>query len=116
MRFLMIWNPETNTPPTQQYMQAMDKYVEESFKSGVLLATGGLLPASQGARVRSHKGEITVTDGPFAEAKEQIAGFALVQAKSKAEAIEHAKAFVKIAGDGETVIRVIMDGPPDVAG
>jgi len=113
MRFLMIWTPDTNALPTQQHIETMNGFIEESFKSGALLATGGLLAPSAGARVRSRKGEITVTDGPYAEAKEVIAGFALMQAGSKAEAIEHAKDFVRLAGDGETVIHVVADGAPE---
>jgi hypothetical protein len=113
MRFLMIWTPETNAPPPQQHIETMNGFIEESFKSGALLATGGLLSPSAGARVRRRKGEITVTDGPYAESKEVIAGFALMQARSKAAAIEHAKDFVRLAGDGETVIHVVADGPPE---
>ena len=113
MKFLSIWTPDPNapsTPPSPEFRRTMDKLVEDAMKSGELLLTGGLLPASQGgARVRSRDGKITVVDGPFTESKELIAGFAILQAKSKEDAIESAKRFVKIAGDGESEIRQIMD-------
>ena len=89
----------------------MGKLIEEMTKSGALLATEGCLPSADGARVRLSKGKITVTDGPFTEAKELIAGFALIEAKSKAEAIELAKRFLQVAGDGENEIRQVYEGP-----
>jgi hypothetical protein len=93
----------------------MGKYMEESFKSGILLATEGCMPSAAGARVRLSGGNITVTDGPFTESKELIGGFALIQAKSKEHAIEIAKEFLQIAGDGESEIRQIYDAPPPTA-
>jgi hypothetical protein len=114
MKFLSIWTPDPKTarlPPSKELMEEMGKLVEESMKAGTLLATGGLLPVSRGgARVRSSGGRITVIDGPFTESKELIAGFAILQAKSKEEAIEAAKRFHKVAGDGESELRQIMDG------
>ena len=113
MKFLSIWTPDpktASTPPSPDFREKMDKLVENAIKSGEVLVTGGLLPASQGgARVRSAGGKITVIDGPFTESKELIAGFAILQAKSKEDAIESAKRFVKLAGDGESEIRQIMD-------
>ena len=113
MKFLSIWTPDAKTaatPPSKEFMEEMGKLIEQSMKAGTLLATGGLLPASQGgARVRSSGGRITVTDGPFTESKELVAGFAIIQANTKEEAIESAKRFVKIAGDGESELRQIMD-------
>jgi hypothetical protein len=93
-------------------MAEMGKFVEESFKSGTLLATEGCLPIALGARIRKANGNFKVTDGPFTEAKEIVGGFALIQAKSKEEAIEHAKAFMNVAGDGEVEIRQVYDAPP----
>jgi hypothetical protein len=93
-------------------MAAMGKFVEESFKSGILLATEGCLPTAMGARIHKNNGNFKVTDGPFTEAKEIVGGFALIQAKSKEEAIEHAKAFMNVAGDGEVEIRQVYDAPP----
>jgi len=85
--------------------------MEEMTKAGVLLATEGCQPSSKGARVRISSGKFTVTDGPFPETKELIAGFALIQAKSKEEAIEWGKRFLKVMGEGETEIRELFDGP-----
>jgi hypothetical protein len=90
----------------------MGKLIEEMAKAGVLLATDGLQPSSKGARVRISGGKFTVTDGPFTEAKELIAGYAIVQVKSKEEAIEWAKRFLKVMGEGESEIRQMHDAPP----
>jgi hypothetical protein len=79
------------------------------MKSGVLLATEGCLPSAKGARVRLSGGKFTVTDGPFTESKELVAGFALIQVKSTEEAIEHTKQFLKVAGDGESEIRQVFE-------
>ena len=87
----------------------MGTFIEEMTKSGALLATEGCQPSSKGARVRLSKGKLTVTDGPFAETKELIGGFAIIQANSKEEAIELTKRFLKVAGDGESEIRLLHD-------
>jgi hypothetical protein len=112
MKFLCIYKPSKpeGTPPTQQEMAEMGKLVEEQMKSGILLATEGCLPSAKGARIRLSDGRFMVTDGPFTESKEVIGGFALIQAKSKEEAIEHVKHFLKVAGDGETEIRQVFEG------
>jgi hypothetical protein len=112
MKFLSIWTPDAKTasrPPSNAYMAEMGRLIDEGMKAGTLLATGGLLPVTQGgARVRSFKGKITVIDGPFTESKELVAGFAILQANSKDEAIEGVKRFLKVAGDGESELRQIM--------
>ncbi len=111
MRFLCLYKsakPE-GTPPTQEEMEKMGKLIEHDMKSGILLATEGCLPSAKGARIRLSGGKFTVTDGPFTESKEVIGGFALIRAKSKEEAIEYTKNFLKIAGDGETEIRQVFD-------
>jgi hypothetical protein len=87
----------------------MGKFFEEMTKAGVLLAADGLLPSSKGFRIKSSGGKLTVTDGPFVETKELIAGYAVVQAKSKEEAIELAKRFWEIHGDGEGEVRQIAE-------
>jgi hypothetical protein len=114
MRYLCIYKPAKpeGAPPTQGEMAEMGKFVEESFKSGVLLATEGCLPTALGARIRKTNGSFKVTDGPFTEAKEFVGGFALIQAKSKEDAIEHAKAFMNVAGDGEVELRQVYDSSP----
>jgi hypothetical protein len=117
MRFMMIYKPadtkdmEAGVPPTQEEMKRMGQFIGELAASGVLLATDGLQPSSKGARVRLARGKLTVTDGPFTETKELIAGFAIVQVKSMAEAVELAERFLKIAGDGESEIRLMHDQP-----
>jgi hypothetical protein len=108
MRFLTIYTTkETNAPPTTEEMARMGQLIEEMTKAGTLLATEGCLPSAKGARVRRSQGKVTVTDGPFTESKELIAGFALIEAGSKEEAIELTKRFLEVAGDGETEIRQI---------
>jgi hypothetical protein len=113
MKFLCVYKPSKpeGTPPTQQEMIEMGKLIERMQKSGVLLATEGCLPSALGARVRKSGSKITVTDGPFTEAKEIIGGFALIQVNSKQEAIEETKKFLQIAGDGESEIRQVFEGP-----
>ena len=112
MKFLCIYKPSKpeGTPPTQKEMEEMGKLVEEQLKSGILLATEGCLPSSKGARIRLANGKFIVTDGPFTESKEVIGGFALLEVKSKEEAIEHVKHFLKVAGDGETELRQVFEG------
>jgi hypothetical protein len=86
----------------------MAKFIDEMTAAGILLATGGLEPG--GVRLTSVGDEITVTDGPFAEAKEAVAGFALVEVRSKEEAIELGRRFRKVVGDGVSVIQQVF-GP-----
>ena len=109
MRFLSIYKTrERNTPPSLEEVTRMEKLIDESMKAGKLLATEGCLPSALGARVRRTGNGITVTDGPFTESKELIAGFALLEANSKEEAIELAKQFLDVAGEGECEIRQIF--------
>jgi hypothetical protein len=112
MRFLSIYKTtERNTPPSPEEMETMGRLVEDAMRRGDLLATEGCLPSALGARVRRANGAVTVTDGPFTEAKEVIAGFAVLNAGSKEEAIEMARQFLAVAGDGECEIRQIFEGP-----
>jgi hypothetical protein len=119
MKFLSIYHPDSmkaNTPPTPELMAEMGRLVEEMMKAGVLLSTGGLLPVSKGgARVRSSAGEISVLDGPFVETKELTAGFAVLQTKSREEALEVARRFLKLVGDGECELRQMMVEPEQAA-
>lgn len=110
MRFLSIYKSvETGLPPTMEEMTRMGRHIEEMMKSGALISTEGCLPSAKGARVRRSGEKLTVTDGPFAETKEVVGGFALLQANSKEDAIELVKAFMKIAGDGECEIRQLYE-------
>ena len=112
MRFLSIYKTvETNVPPTPEEFERMGKLVEEAMKSGELIATEGCLPSALGARVRRDGGKVTVTDGPFTESKELIAGFAILNVASKAEAIESAKRFLSVVGGGECELRQILETP-----
>jgi len=107
MRYLMTTRPSDTAPDEKLYAE-MGRFVEELTAAGVLLATGGLEPG--GVLVRSAGEEITVTDGPFAEAKEAVAGFALIEVRSKEEAVELARRFRRIVGDGESVVQQVF-GP-----
>jgi len=110
MRFLSIYKTvERSFPPSQEEMSKMGKLIEESMKAGTLLATEGCLPSALGARVRISGDKVTVTDGPFTESKELIAGFALLQANSKEEAIDIAKQFLQVVGAGECELRQIFE-------
>ena len=115
MRFLSVYKSvERGVPPTPEEMARMGKLIEEEMKAGHLLSAEGCLPSATGARVRLSTGKVTVTDGPFTEAKEVIGGLAILQANSKAEAVEMVKKFLHVAGDGECELRQLYDAdnPP----
>jgi len=109
MRFMVIIKAtpesEAGVMPGPEVFEAMQRYNEELVRAGALLAGEGLHPSSQGARVRFSGGRTTVLDGPFAEAKELVAGFWLIQAKSKEEALEWVKR-IPHADDEESEIEV----------
>lgn len=110
MRFLSIYKAvERNTPPTQEEMARMGKLIEDGMKAGWLLGTEGCLPSALGARVRRSDGKVTVTDGPFTESKELVGGFAILKANSKEEAIQLAKNFLSVVGQGECELRQLYD-------
>jgi len=101
---------EAGVMPSEELLTAMGKYNEELVKAGVMLAGEGLHPSSKGSRVKSSKGKITVTDGPFTETKELICGFWIWQVKSMEEAIEWAKRMPNPHNeDGEVEIRPVFD-------
>ena len=110
MKFLSMYKSvEKNVPPSQEAMVRMGKLVEEGMKAGWLLATEGCLPSALGARVRSTNGKLSVTDGPFTESKEVVGGFAILRANSKEEAIQLAKDFLAVVGEGECELRQIYE-------
>ena len=114
MRFMIILKSDQNTEagvmPTEQELTDMGNYNEELVKAGVLLAGEGLHPTSKGARVRFSGSERTVIDGPFTEAKELIAGFWLIQVKSREEAIEWVKRIPNPTGDeSEVELRQVFE-------
>ena len=113
MRF-MIYDPNFNAnaeEPTPELMEAMGEFIVKATQAGALVATGALVP--NGTRLRRSNGKFTVTDGPFIELKELLAGFAVIEVASLEEAIEWAKGFRNIVGDGESEI-VQLFGPHDM--
>ena len=121
MRFMMLMIPkgyetaEPGTMPSAEAVAAMMKYNESLHKAGVLLALDGLHPPSMGTRVTFAGGKAKVTDGPFAEAKEVLGGYWIIQVKSKEEAVEWAK---RCPGDDCVVevrqVQEMSDFPDDV--
>jgi hypothetical protein len=103
-RYMLLLKADKNTeagmPPNEKLLAEMGGLVEEMAKAGALLAGEGLQPSSKGARVRFAGGKTTVTDGPFTEAKELVAGYAVVQVASKAEAVEWARRMLAIHVEG----------------
>ena len=119
MRFMMIVkHAENQGPPPKPLMDAIAKLGEEATRAGTMLGTGGLAPTTQGGRVRLSGGKVTVTDGPFTEAKEVIGGYAQFELKSKEEAVESAVRFMELhkkhwpEWEGETEVRQ-MYGPEE---
>jgi hypothetical protein len=110
MRFMIIRKADRETEagvlPTEALVTAMLKYNEEMVNAGVMRAGDGLQPTSKGARIKFSKGKPTVTDGPFAEAKELIAGYSIIEVKSKEEAISWLKRWPTLDGDGEVELEL----------
>jgi hypothetical protein len=130
MRFMMLLKADRTTEagvlPTQKDLEEMGKYNEELVKAGALLDAAGLQPSSKGAKVTFQNGKPQVTDGPFVETKELIAGYWMIQVKSKEEAIAWAKRvpFDRLPSNGrapEIELRQLFelsdfpDVPPEVA-
>ena len=130
MRFMMLLKADKTTEagvlPTAKDLEVMGKYNEELVKAGVLLDGAGLQPSSKGAKVTFQNGKPQVTDGPFAETKELLAGYWMIQVKSKEEAIEWAKRvpFDRLPSNGRVAeielrqmfeITDFADVPPEVA-
>src|SRR5262245_60444867 len=97
MRYMiMVKSSEKSGPPPQSLMEAIGKLGEEAGKAGVMVEMGGLMPTAMGARVRLSEGKITVTDGPFTEAKEVIGGYAVYDVKTKQDAIHWTERFMEL--------------------
>jgi hypothetical protein len=116
MRFMtLVKSAESSGPPPAELMGAIAKLGAEAAQARALVETGGLLPSAAGARIRLSGGRVTVTDGPFTEAKEVVGGYAVYEVSSKQEAIEWTKRFVELhkkhwpGWEGEIEIRQIMD-------
>jgi hypothetical protein len=113
MRSISIFTHEpVNRAPTQAEMAAMGKLVEDAMKEGWLLSTEGVSFGTKGVRVhKSLGGKVTVTDGPFTEAKEVIGGYALLKADSREEIVKHTKRFLEVAGQGTCEIYALYEMP-----
>lgn len=120
MRFMMIVkHAENQGAPPKELMDAIAKLGADETKTGTMLGSGGLKATVQGARVRLSGGRVTVTDGPFTEAKEVIGGYAQFELKSKEDAVKSAVQFMELhkkywpGWEGETEVRE-MYGPDDI--
>ena len=113
MRFLsMVKAKEGGLPPTRKAMDDMEKLIGDAFQAGWLLSAEGLLPSKLGFRMRRDAGKVTLTDGPFTEAKEIIGGFSIFTAESKEAAIALTKKFMAATeGDAECEVRQLYDMP-----
>ena len=112
MKFMMlVKHAENSGPPPKDLMDAISKIAEEATKAGEMIESGGLASTATGTRVRLSGGKLTVTDGPFAEAKEVFGGYAVFELKSKKEAVERAVGFMELhkqlwpEWEGETEVR-----------
>jgi hypothetical protein len=112
MRYMTIYKTvETDEPPKQEDYEKMGRFIQELAQAGALIVTDGLQHTSKGARVRIKDGKFTVTDGPFTETKEVVAGYAIIEVQSKTEAIELTKRFLSLMGRGESEVRLMPDHP-----
>jgi hypothetical protein len=110
MRFMIIRKADAETEagamPTEGLVAAMMKYNEEMVNAGVMVAGDGLKPSSKGARIRFSGGRPTVVDGPFAEAKELVAGFTMIDVASREEALEWVKRWPPEDGHGNVELEL----------
>jgi hypothetical protein len=118
MRFMMLVKTPESGPPSPELMAAVGRLSQEMAQKGVLLEMGGLAPSASGARIRLAQARLTVVDGPFTESKELVGGFAVLQASSKAEAVELGQRFMQVHADilgpegvVELEIREMFDPP-----
>lgn len=119
MKFMtLVKSAESAGPPPQPLMDAIAKLGEEAARKGVMVDMGGLMPSAMGARVRLSGGTITVTDGPFAESREVVGGYAVFDVPSKEDAIYWTTRFMEVhkehwkGWEGETEIRQLFEGAP----
>ncbi|MEN3375726.1 MAG: hypothetical protein V7604_1081 [Hyphomicrobiales bacterium] len=99
MRFMFIVKSTHSGPPTPELLEAMHKLANREIKAGRMLDNGGLMPLATGAQVRIANGQLTVTDGPFVEAKEVIGGYAIFELRDKQEALASAREFMQLHKD-----------------
>jgi hypothetical protein len=98
-------------PPTPEQMAALGAFTKKYVESGVVVLTGGLVRPTRGIQIACEDGKVSITDGPFAESKELIDGFALVEVTSKDEALHIASEFMKVAGDGRGEVLQVFEPP-----
>lgn len=120
MRFLLTTKAgaEAAAPPSPELMMALGRLMQEMAQSGALVQAGGMQSAARAAKLKLSSGKVTVTDGPFAEAKEVVGGYAIVDVKSREEALELARRFLQIHADilgssyeTESEVRQLFGGP-----
>lgn len=113
MRFISIFTHEpSNRPPTEAEMATMGKLIEEGMKAGWLIATEGVHFGTTGVRVhKSTSGKVTVTDGPFAEAKEVLGGYALLKAADQEEVLKLTRRFLDVVGEGTCELYQLYEMP-----
>jgi hypothetical protein len=123
MRYMMLVKGnsdyEAGKPPSPELMEAIGALAEKGFRDGTLVEQGGLLPSSAGALIRVKDGKVRVIDGPFAEARELVGGYAIINAESKADAIRMGSEFMELhakvlgpAFEGELEVRQLFGPPP----
>ena len=119
MRYMcIIKGPENQGRPPQALFEAIDRMGREGAEKGVIVGMGGLGPTAKGARARLKNGKITVTDGPFSEAKEVLGGFGIYEVPALEDAVEWTRRFLQLHVDhwpsfeGEVEIRPLMEAPP----
>lgn len=105
----MTYAATDNAPPTPEKMAAIGKFSQEMAEAGILLMTGGLQRPTKGTHVKLSGDTFTAADGPYAETKELIDGFALIRVDSKKEALAVAERFMKIAGEGVGEVLQVFD-------
>lgn len=112
MRFLMMHRLDERVPeawnPSQEFIAKMGAFIQDSIDKGILITAEGVHPSEKGALVRKES-SITVTDGPFTEAKEVIGGFALINARDRAEAVEFARQYVELFDKVEVEVRQVVE-------
>ncbi len=110
MRFMIIRKADESTEagemPSEELIAAMTAYNQQLVDAGVMRAGEGLHPSSKGARIKFSKGKPTVTDGPFTETKELIAGFTMIEVNSREEALEWVRRWPRVDGDGEVELEL----------
>jgi hypothetical protein len=112
MKFVSIWKPDPSVwtaEPDEKQMAAMGELIGELMSAGVLLDTGGVSDGGSSLRVKLAGGQVTVTDGPFAETKEVVGGFAIFKVNSREEAVALTRRFLAIAGDGMSELHEVSE-------